>query len=41
MIITATYVYSIGQGAYETLWWAFILTFFADLAIAGAIGRTG
>lgn len=39
MIITATYLFSIGQGTIDPTWWVFILTFIADLMIAGAIGR--
>lgn len=39
MVITAVYVYSIGQGTFDATWWLFILTFLADVAIAGAIGR--
>ncbi len=39
MIVTATYLYSAGQGAFDPQWWAFILTFIADVAIAGSVGR--
>jgi hypothetical protein len=39
MVITATYLYSVGQGAVTPIWWVFVLTFLADITIAGAIGR--
>ncbi len=39
MIITATYLFTVGQGTINPVWWVFIITFLADVAIAGAIGR--
>lgn len=39
MIITAVYLYSLGQGAMDPVWWFFLLTFLGDIMIAGAIGR--
>lgn len=40
MFITAMYnIYGIIQGALDPTWWLFILTFLADITIAGAIGR--
>lgn len=38
MIITATYLYGMIQGALPGAWWHFLLTFFADMALAGAVG---
>ena len=39
MFITAMYIFGIIEGAFTATWWLFILTFLADAAIAGAIGR--
>lgn len=38
MIITAVYLFGIIDGALDPTWWVFLLTFLADMAIAGAHG---
>ena len=38
MFITAMYLFGVIEGALSGTWWHYLLAFFADLAIAGAIG---
>lgn len=38
MIVTATYLFGVIEGALPGVWWHFILVFLADMSIAGAVG---